>query len=315
MAPNDDDIAPRHADIFMRNLKLGYRIAKNKLFTRRHGSKPKKSQHGLLKAIESAVSVHGIKLTTAKQLWTTLQGSRCLDDDAIWRDGIEAAAISEGQESRPITLNIATKVASIESQEQHHSDPDLADTTVSKQYEAFDEDWVKMLDIPDHQQTILRLEVMEVETLELLRDNEGLSKFLPACQERGCAPSREGNEAYRGGDMDRLGNGTWRVPDALVRRAGGGGNGEGEKENGGADDGQDDGNNGNGGLNPANASRVHFLIKDTREQTNFGGYEDIESLQSRIFQLRREARGLNHPDTLAALADLAQTMIFFGQAQ
>lgn len=132
-------------------------------------------------------------------------------------------------------------------------------------------------------------------------------------EERGCAPSREGNEAYRGGDKDRLGIGTWRVPDGLVRGAGGGGNGEDEKENGGVcDDGQDDGNNGNGG--PANASRVRSIIKDTPEQTNFGGYEDIESLQSRIFQLRREALGLNHPDTLAALADLAPTMIFFGQA-
>lgn len=308
-------------DTLQHSLKLGYRIARNRLFVTSNtnaSKKYKKSRLGIFTAIECAAGLYGIKLTTARQLWATLYENRYMSYGIISEEEDNTGIAFNGGPTQLYSSKDYTASTGNKCHEQHELDETgTQEAFDSEQYEAFDGDWFKNLDIPDHQTTIQRLEQCEVEILELLANKEGLSIYLPAWKERGCAPSRGTADPYYGGDGGRLwnGGGNTQVPAELIRRAGAGGDGGDEKGIGGGDGNGDRKGQDNGGGGFTSAPQNGADAMKSSQSPMFGEYEEVDQLQSRILMLRREVLGLNHPDTLAALADLAQTTKFFGQAQ
>ena len=321
------------------NLKLGYRIAKTRLSTKDRPAKSRKQRNALLLAIECAASVYGLKLTTARQLWYATQGGGYEIDAED-----EVPSISESRTIAVAGLSEASKSvvnAETEPAEQDLKTTDVNDSFDQGRYELFDKDWIDNLDIPSQEEQEERFcrrdvliderkkEIEELKTtrpawylqelklnLKYLEEREAnrTAIYLPAWRERGCAPSRGSNDAYNGGAADGLWNGGGRtsVPDGLKKAAGRSGDERGDENR---DDGSSSGRGGGGGddgTGPASAIDEDGGMQDSFKLPSLGAYGDVEAVQKTIVQARTETLGKSHPETIASMAELADTLRFFG---
>lgn len=321
------------------NLKLGYHIAKTKLARKDRPTKSKKQRNALLLAIECAASVYGLKLATARRLWYAAQGGVYeiyAEDETPSISKNRAIAVDELSEASKSVATAETGLA-----EQHLATDNVNDSFDQERYELFDKDWIDNLHILNQEEQEERFcrqdmliderkeEIEELKTtrpawylqelelnLKYLEEKEAnrVAIYLPAWRERGCAPSRGSNDAYNGGAADGLWNGGGRtsVPDGLNKAAGGSGNEPGDENGDGGSSSGREGGGGDDGTGPASAIDEDGAMQDSFKLPSLGAYGDVEAVQKTIVRARTETLGKSHPETIASMAELAETLRFFG---